>query len=79
MDQYKRSSPRDFLVNTAQYLSTQDQGHGRIDIRTECLATRVLFEKPNSTRVIGVEFMDGQSLYRADPRAQDASNGVAGM
>jgi choline dehydrogenase len=76
MDQYKRSSPRDFLVNTAQYLSTQ--GRGRIDIRTECLATRVVFEA-NSTRAIGIEFRDGQSLYRADPRAQGASDGIPGM
>jgi len=38
----------------------------------------VLFE-PNSTRVIGVEFLDGESLYRADPRAQESSAGVAGM
>jgi choline dehydrogenase len=78
MDQYKRSSPRDFLVNTAQYLSTQVSSRGSIDIRTECLATRLLFE-PNSTRVIGVEFLDGESLYRADPRAQESSAGVAGM
>jgi choline dehydrogenase len=71
-------------MNTAQYLSNlsilsaQGQGSGRIDIRTECLATSVLFQ-PNSTRVIGVNLVDGQSLYRADPRAQEASDGVAGM
>jgi choline dehydrogenase len=78
MDQYRRSSPRDFLVNTAQYLSMQNPVHGKIDIRTQCLVTRVLFA-PGSTRAIGVEFIDGQSLYRADPRAQTASAGVAGL
>jgi choline dehydrogenase len=78
MDQYKRSSPRDFLVNTAQYLSAQAPSGGSIDIRTNCLATRVLFQ-PNSKRVIGVEFLDGQSLYRADPRAGQAPDGVTGM
>jgi choline dehydrogenase len=78
MDQYRRSSPRDFLVNTAQYLSTQTPVRGKIDIRTECLVTRVLFAS-GSTRAIGVEFLDGQSLYRADARAQTASAGVAGM
>ncbi|KAH6696462.1 GMC oxidoreductase [Leptodontidium sp. MPI-SDFR-AT-0119] len=77
IDHYKRSSPRDFLINTAQYLSTYG-GSGRIDIRTECLATRVLF-KPKTTHAIGVEFMDGQSLYRADPRAQNAFHGVIGI
>ena len=78
MNQYKRSSPRDFLVNTAQFLSAQQPIQGKIDIRTECLVTRILF-KPGSTQAIGVEFLDGQSLYRADPRAQGESNGTAGM
>jgi choline dehydrogenase len=78
MDQYKRSSPRDFLVNTAQYLSTQNPVRGKIDIRTNCLATKVLFA-PNSKRAIGVSFLDGQSLYRADARAGATAAGVPGM
>jgi hypothetical protein len=78
MNQYKRSSPRDFLVNTAQYLNSQSPVKGKIDIRTECLVTKVLFQ-PGTTIAIGVEFLDGQSLYRADPRAKGASNGTAGM
>jgi choline dehydrogenase len=79
MNQYQRSSPRDFLVNTVQYLTAHPRIGGKIDIRTDCLATRVLF-RPNSKQVIGVEFMDGQSLYRADPRATTSSPaGVLGM
>lgn len=73
MDQYKRSSPRNFLVNTAQALNASKTAQGRIDIRTECLATRVVFA-PGTTRAIGVEFLDGESLYMADPRA----NGTGG-
>ena len=77
MNQYQRSSPRDFLVNTVQYLISNPHIGGKIDIRTNCLATRVLF-KPSTTQAIGVEFLDGQSLYRADPRATTSSAGVLG-
>ncbi|KAN0089065.1 GMC oxidoreductase [Hyaloscypha variabilis] len=77
MNQYQRSSPRDFLINTVQYLASNPQIGGTIDIRTNCLATRVLF-KPYTTQAIGVEFLDGQSLYRADPRATTSSTGAVG-
>lgn len=75
MDEYKRSSPRNFLVNTAQAINSGAIKGGKIDIRTNCLATRVIFA-PNTTRAVGVEFLDGESLYRADPRAQQ--NGTSG-
>lgn len=78
MDQYKRSSPRDFLVDTAVALSSSSRT-GRIDIRTNCLVTRVIFA-PRTTRAIGVEFLDGESLYRADFRAaRNGSTGIPGM
>ncbi|KAF9693745.1 hypothetical protein EKO04_008264 [Ascochyta lentis] len=78
MDQYKRSSPRDFLVDTAQMLAKKGDGKGKIDIRINCLATKIIFQK-GTTRAIGVEFLDGQSLYRADPRSQGSGSGSKGI
>ena len=76
MDQYKRSSPRDFLINAATAVNAGSTG--RIDIRLNCLVTRVIFA-PGTKRAIGVEFLDGESLYRADPRSKNStgSPGVA--
>jgi choline dehydrogenase len=45
---------------------------GKLDIRLNCLATRVLFDE--SMRAVGVEYLEGPSLYRASARP----NPVAG-
>lgn len=62
----KRSGPRDLLLDTVK------KGFP-LTIRTNCLATRVLFaDQPGpdgKPKAIGVEFMEGKSLYKADPRA----------
>lgn len=60
----KRNGTREYLVDTAKAYP--------LEIRTNCLATRVLFEEINSNEAPeanGVEFLEGMSLYRADPRA----------
>jgi choline dehydrogenase len=62
----KRSGPRELLLDTVK------RGFP-LTIRTNCLATKVLFaEEPGpdgKPKAIGVEFMEGKSLYKADPRA----------
>ena len=68
----RRVSVRDLLTVTQQ-----DQLR-KLDIRTNTLVTRILFEArgdgqaPPATgelKAIGVEFMEGLHLYRADPRS----------
>ncbi|OOQ83570.1 alcohol dehydrogenase [Penicillium brasilianum] len=65
MSQAKRSGTRDFIVNTAK--------KHPLHIMTGCLATRVLFEEKsvigNTPKAVGVEFLEGSSLYKADPRS----------
>ncbi|KAJ5619453.1 hypothetical protein N7510_003437 [Penicillium lagena] len=72
MSQAKRSGTRDFIVNTAKKYP--------LHIRTSCLATRVLFEENSVTRntpkAIGVEFLEGSSLYKADPRSSLSAAGT---
>ena len=54
----QRRTVRDFIVATAAALPNN------LVIRKDCLVTRVLFE---GTTAIGVEYMEGARLYRADP------------
>src|SRR6185436_3613043 len=62
----KRNGPREFVVKTAE-------AHSNLTIWKHCLATKILFEKPDPPalpRAIGVEFYQGKHLYEADPAAR---------
>lgn len=49
----------------------------RLTVRLHALATRVLFDDGN--RAVGVEYLEGESLYRADPRSRSGeAPGAAG-
>ncbi|KAL2842799.1 hypothetical protein BJX68DRAFT_278171 [Aspergillus pseudodeflectus] len=70
--EYRRTGPRDFLLDTV------DDGY-KLDIQLTTLVTNVIFDTAGSTpRAIGVDYLRGQSLYRADPRAGSASAGTPG-
>ncbi|MDQ3647076.1 MAG: GMC family oxidoreductase N-terminal domain-containing protein [Actinomycetota bacterium] len=56
-----RVSARDVLLAAAR------QHPDRLEIRTGALASRVLFDEER--RAVGVEYLQGRHLYRADPRA----------
>jgi choline dehydrogenase len=56
----RRNGPREFLLNT------QKQYPKNLTIQASSLATRILFE---GTRAVGVEFLEGRHLYKADPNA----------
>jgi choline dehydrogenase len=61
----QRMSVRDLINVTAQDFPD------KLDIYTNCLVTRVLFDEVGSAegpRATGVEFMEGLHLYQADPR-----------
>jgi len=55
-----RNGSREYILATAQALPNN------LLIQPHSLVTRVLFE---ATRAVGVEYLEGQSLYRADARA----------
>jgi choline dehydrogenase-like flavoprotein len=44
---------------------------GKLDVRMDCLATRILFDAGGAA--CGVEYLSGEHLYRASPRAGDAA------
>lgn len=69
----KRNGPREYLLDTVA------KGFP-LTILTGALATRVLFaDEPGADgkpRAIGVEFIEGKHLYRADPKSKTAAAGA---
>jgi choline dehydrogenase len=69
----KRSSPREFLLNTANAVNEDGSRKYHLDILLNTLVTRVRFTQDTVIpKAVGVDFLEGQSLYRADPRALNA-------
>ncbi len=76
---HKRSSPRQFIVETAYAAYPNGTLKYHLDIRSNTLVTRVLFdEHGDKPKAIGVEFLEGQALYRADPRSNRTTSGTSG-
>lgn len=51
--------------------------HGKnLEVRMGALVSRVLFDHDDPTRAVGVEYLEGQHLYRADPAAKPGNEGV---
>lgn len=66
-----RSSPRDFLLATAASTS-------KLTIRTHAFVTKINFDTTGETpRAYGVDFLDGESLYSADPRTTNLTQAVS--
>jgi choline dehydrogenase len=55
---------------TREYLKDAAARFPNLEIRTGCLATRVLFE---GTRAVGVEYVEAAHAYGADPNRADAA------
>jgi choline dehydrogenase-like flavoprotein len=73
-DEKKRNGPQDFLMSTINAVNSDGSRKYQLDIRTNALVTKVRFSQNGTTpRAVGVDFMDGQSLYRADPRWVNAT------
>ena len=68
----QRNGPRDFLMATVNAVNPDGSQKYPLTIRTNCLATQLIYAPTTpgqlTPKVIGVEFLDGQSLYKADPR-----------
>ncbi|GAB1314678.1 Glucose-methanol-choline oxidoreductase N-terminal domain-containing protein [Madurella fahalii] len=73
-----RFSARDIILST--FAAKKPNGSPRypLTLKTHSLVTRVLFDQPHhgrKPRATGVEYLQGQSLYRADPRHNSSSAG----
>lgn len=62
-----RNGPREFFNSVASAKKADGSKMYPLDVRLNCLVTRVIFSNDSTPRATGVEFLDGKSLYRADP------------
>lgn len=61
-----RSAEEGTRRGTRELLLATAASHPRLlEIRTDCLATQLLFDDNDPTRVVGVEYLDGPHLYGA--------------
>ncbi|CAL5868979.1 uncharacterized protein PFLUO_LOCUS3207 [Penicillium psychrofluorescens] len=76
---YKRTGPREFVMDTVNARNPDGSRKYQLDIQLNTLVTSVIFDKSGpKPRAVGVNYLKGQSLYRADPRSAGASAGVPG-
>ncbi|KAJ5369186.1 Glucose-methanol-choline oxidoreductase [Penicillium cataractarum] len=73
--EYKRTGPRDFVLKTANAVNSDGSRKYHLDIQLKTLVTKVRFDTTGSKpKATGVDYLLGQSLYRADPRASQTSS-----
>jgi choline dehydrogenase len=77
---YRRSSPRDYVYDTVTARNRDGSKKYKLDVALNTLVTKVTFEKDHNghygkqPKATGIEYLYGQSLYRADPRASLTEN-----
>ncbi|KAI0158334.1 GMC oxidoreductase [Xylariaceae sp. FL1272] len=78
---YRRSTPRDYVYETVMAKNADGSKRYQLDVALNTLVTKVTFAnrtcngKPKAN---GIEYLYGQSLYRADPRASKTEGGKPG-
>lgn len=73
-----RTGSREFVVAVRDAKNADGTKQYPLDVRLNCHVTKVTFdETANPPRATGVEFQDGEYLYRASPRST-GKEGVAG-
>ncbi|KAF7503811.1 hypothetical protein GJ744_003252 [Endocarpon pusillum] len=70
-----RSGPRNFLYKVANTVNADGTRKYKLDIQTNSLVTKILFDTTgDKPKAVGVDYLSGRSLYRADPRAAPSGN-----
>ncbi|KUI70353.1 Choline dehydrogenase, mitochondrial [Cytospora mali] len=75
----RRSSARDYVVATSNARDEHGNKKYPLTVSTHSLATRVIFDESqhrSKPKAIGVEFLQGKSLYKADPRFNSKYAGI---
>ncbi|KAH9845359.1 Glucose-methanol-choline (GMC) oxidoreductase [Teratosphaeria destructans] len=75
----KRATPRAFILSVANAVDENGARKYHLDVALNTFVTKVNFDGLNSSkpRATGVNFLQGQSLYAADPR-YSGTNGTPG-
>jgi choline dehydrogenase len=70
----QRNGPREFILDIANAVNSDGSRKYRLDIALNTFATKIVFDQSESTpRATGVEYLQGSSLYSADPRYSGAA------
>src|SRR5262245_57887634 len=67
----RRNGPREYIVKTRDELDARKDFPGKLTVEPDALATKVLFDATDKTKAVGVEYLKGKHLYRADPNGGD--------
>lgn len=79
VDGGNRNGPREFVLNTANAVNADGSKKYQLDLQLNTLVTKIIFDTTGAKpKAVGVNYLVGKSLYRADPRSGSASAGVAG-
>ncbi|KAI4595948.1 hypothetical protein KJ359_006239 [Pestalotiopsis sp. 9143b] len=79
MENNVRGGPRDFILNTANAVNADGSRKYKLDIKLNTLVTKVRFDESGTVpRAVGVDYLEGASLYRADPRSSSATETGSG-
>ncbi|KAK9418368.1 hypothetical protein SUNI508_08095 [Seiridium unicorne] len=74
-----RNGPREFVLDTASAKLSNGERKYQLDVQLNTLVTKIRFDMTGPTpKAIGVDFVQGQSLHRADPRSGNAGQGTCG-
>ncbi|KAJ2997901.1 hypothetical protein NUW58_g478 [Xylaria curta] len=78
---YRRSSPRDYVYDTVTAKNADGSKKYPLDVALHTLVTKVTFANKTcrgKPKANGIEYLFGQSLYRADPRSTNTDTGKPG-
>ncbi len=69
-----RSSHRLMMLNTASAIDRHGNKKYKLHLQFDTLVTRVIFDKSGSQpRAVGVQYLTGKHLYRADPQSGNST------
>ncbi|CCD34523.1 similar to glucose-methanol-choline oxidoreductase:GMC oxidoreductase [Botrytis cinerea T4] len=76
VDGRTRNGARNFILETANAVNTDGSQKYKLTLKLNTFVTKIRFSNDTTPRALGVDFLEGKSLYRADPRA--GKNGTQG-
>ncbi|KAL5121974.1 hypothetical protein ACEQ8H_000190 [Pleosporales sp. CAS-2024a] len=77
---WKRFSPRDYILETLNITTANGKQKYPLHLQLNSLATKILFDECGGNhkkpKAVGVEFLQGKSVFRADPRYNSSVTGT---
>jgi choline dehydrogenase len=66
-------------LSIREHIRSTVQAGYPLDVRTDCFVTKITFDQSGNTpKATGVEFLDGEYLYRASPLSRSSGQGTPG-